>query len=254
MTSVSRFARALVVSLLLLLLVVLSGAAVFYEQPLWIADQILRFRLWEHGVKSHYAEVGGYRIHYLEALPRGGGAGTPLLLIHGLGARAEDWGPLIPGLAAAGFHVYAPDLLGYGRSPRPDVDYSIGLQENLVVQFLQTMHVPRADVGGWSMGGWVAARLALDHPDLIHRLVLYDSAGIYFPARFDATLFIPADEASSISPKCWNPTRGICRPSSPVPRLESCNTMAGSFAAPSTRWSTGATCWTSASPISIAPR
>jgi pimeloyl-ACP methyl ester carboxylesterase len=195
MTSVSRFARALVVSLLLLLLVVLSGAAVFYEQPLWIADQILRFRLWEHGVKSHYAEVGGYRIHYLEALPRGGGAGTPLLLIHGLGARAEDWGPLIPGLAAAGFHVYAPDLLGYGRSPRPDVDYSIGLQENLVVQFLQTMHVPRADVGGWSMGGWVAARLALDHPDLVHRLVLYDSAGIYFPARFDATLFIPADEA-----------------------------------------------------------
>jgi pimeloyl-ACP methyl ester carboxylesterase len=64
-----------------------------------------------------------------------------------------------------------------------------------VVQFMQTMQVANADVGGWSMGGWIAAKLALDHPDLVNRLVLYDSAGIYFPPTFDASLFIPADEA-----------------------------------------------------------
>ncbi|HEX4649879.1 MAG TPA: alpha/beta fold hydrolase [Granulicella sp.] len=196
MKTVSRFALLLKLSLLFLLVVAISCGAVFYLRPLWVADQMVRLRLWDHGVKSHYAEVGGYRVHYLEALPRGGGAGTPLVLIHGLGARAEDWGPMIPGLAAAGFHVYAPDLLGYGRSPRPNVDYSIRLEEGLVVEFMQKMHLATADVGGWSMGGWVAAKLALDHPERVQRLVLYDSAGIYFPATFDASLFIPGDEAA----------------------------------------------------------
>jgi len=43
------------------------------------------------------------------------------------------------------------------------------------------------------MGGWVAARLTLDHPELVDRLVLYDSAGIYFPATFEASLFTPSD-------------------------------------------------------------
>jgi pimeloyl-ACP methyl ester carboxylesterase len=195
MKTATRLVRQATFALLLLLAVALACGAVFYLQPLWVVDRIIRVRLWDHGVESHYAEVGGYRVHYFEALPQGGGAGIPMLLIHGLGARGEDWAPLIPGLAAAGFHVYAPDLLGYGRSPRPDVSYSIPLEEKFVVQFLQAMHVSHADVGGWSMGGWVAATLALDHPELVERLVLYDSAGIYFPATFGASLFIPSDAA-----------------------------------------------------------
>jgi pimeloyl-ACP methyl ester carboxylesterase len=193
MKTVSRFTRLLVRSLLVLLVVVILCGALFYVQPLWVADQLIRLRLWEHGVRSHSVAVDGYRVHYLEALPQGGEVGTPLVLVHGLGSRSEDWGPLIPGLAAAGFHVYVPDLLGYGRSARPNVDYSISLEEKLVVDFMHTLHVPNADVGGWSMGGWVAAKLALDHPELVRRLVLYDSAGIYFPARFDASLFVPTD-------------------------------------------------------------
>jgi pimeloyl-ACP methyl ester carboxylesterase len=194
----SRFVRRLLIALCLVLVLAIVSGTVFYLQPLWIADQFLRVRLWDHDIQSRYAQVGGYRIHYLEALPQGGGAGTPLVLLHGLGSRGADWIPLIPGLAAAGFHVYAPDLLGYGNSPQPDVDYSIALEESLVLQFLEAMHLSRADVGGWSMGGWVAARLALDHPERVQRLVLYDSAGIYFPATFDASLFIPADAAGLI--------------------------------------------------------
>ena len=46
------------------------------------------------------------------------------------------------------------------------------------------------------MGGWVAMKLALDHPELVDRLVVYDSAGIYFPPTFDANLFVPADAAA----------------------------------------------------------
>jgi pimeloyl-ACP methyl ester carboxylesterase len=115
--------------------------------------------------------------------------------VHGLGARGEDWAAMIPALAAKGFHVYVPDLLGYGRSQKPDVSYSISLQEQTVVQFMQVMHVPRADVGGWSMGGWVVMKLALDHPEMVDRLIVYDSAGVYFPATFGPELFTPRDPA-----------------------------------------------------------
>jgi pimeloyl-ACP methyl ester carboxylesterase len=102
---------------------------------------------------------------------------------------------MMPALAAQGFHVYAPDLLGYGRSPRPDVSYSISMEEAVVVEFMRAMHLARPDVGGWSMGGWIAMKLALDHPEMVDRLMVYDSAGIYFPATFEADLFTPHDTA-----------------------------------------------------------
>ena len=177
----------------LLLLICVAAGLVVYCFPLQMADQSLHFDLWRAGVHSKYVDAGGYRMHYLEAIPAGGGEGTPLLLIHGLGARAEDWAPLIPALAAKGFHVYALDLLGYGRSAHPDVSYSISMEEASVVQFMQAVHLTRADVGGWSMGGWIAMKLALDHPEIVDRLAIYDSAGIYFPASFDVDLFTPAD-------------------------------------------------------------
>jgi pimeloyl-ACP methyl ester carboxylesterase len=177
----------------LLVVVLVAAGLIFYRYPLWVVDQQIRFHLWREGVKSEYVEAGGYRLHYFEASPGNGGGGMPLVLVHGLGARGEDWAAMIPALAAQGFHVYAPDLLGHGRSPKPDVDYSISLEEQTVAQFMQAVHVPRADVGGWSMGGWVVMKLALDHPEMVDRLVIYDSAGVYFPATWEPELFTPAD-------------------------------------------------------------
>jgi pimeloyl-ACP methyl ester carboxylesterase len=178
-----------------LVLIVAAAGLLFYKRPLWVADKQLRFHLWRAGVKSEYVDAGGYRLHYFEASPADGSGGTPLVLVHGLGARGENWSEMMPALAASGFHVYVPDLLGYGRSQKPNVDYSISLEEQTVAQFMQAVHVPRADVGGWSMGGWVAMKLTLDHPEMVDRLVIYDSAGIYFPATFGPELFMPTDVA-----------------------------------------------------------
>ncbi len=173
-----------------------AGLTVFL-QPLWINDQTVRFHLWQQHVKSHYVEVDGYRIHYFEAEPAtrliDAEGDRPLVLVHGLGSRGEDWSPMIPTLASQGFHVYALDLLGYGRSAKPDVDYSIRTQEKLLADFMQALQLQHADVGGWSMGGWVALKLTLDRPDLVDRLVVYDAAGVYFPPTFDASLFTPTD-------------------------------------------------------------
>jgi pimeloyl-ACP methyl ester carboxylesterase len=178
----------------ILFVVAVIGGLVFYFDPLWVADQDLRFRLWHKGVKSEYVEAGGYRLHYFEASPKDGSAGTPLLLVHGLGARGEDWAGMIPEMVAKGFHVYVPDLPGYGRSSRPsDANYSISMEEAAVVAFMQAMHLTHADVGGWSMGGWISLKLTLDHPELVDRLVVYDSAGVYFPATWQPDLFVPTD-------------------------------------------------------------
>lgn len=172
------------------------AAALLYQNPFWLIDRGVHVYLRTHGVQDHYVQVDGNRLHYLEAEPATGGAERSILLIHGLGARASDWAPLIPPLSRAGYHVYALDLLGYGVSPKPaDGDYSLSGEERVVVGFMQAVHLRQADVAGWSMGGWLGMLLALDHPAQVRRLLLFDSAGLYFDPDFDSSLFNPSDRA-----------------------------------------------------------
>ena len=182
-----------------LLLLGLISAAVFYFNPLWVHDQQIRYRLWHSNVRSKTISVDSHRLHYFEALPPDGSPGTPLVLIHGLGSRGEDWSPMIPALAAAGFHVYVPDLLGYGRSSKPDLEYSVPIEEVVVVDFMRALDLTHADLDGWSMGGWIAATIALDHPAMVDRLVLDDSAGLTYQPSFPRTAFVPTDAATLAS-------------------------------------------------------
>jgi pimeloyl-ACP methyl ester carboxylesterase len=148
-------------------------------------------------VQSNYVMTPEGRVHYYEAESRIPGGGIPLVLIHGLADRDESWAPMLERLKKAGFHVYAPDLLGYGRSPKPaDSDYSISTQEQFVVDFIQSLGLQKADVGGWSMGGWIALKLALDHPGMVDRVVVYDSAGIRQQVVGGPQIFHPTDEVS----------------------------------------------------------
>ncbi len=186
----------LTASLIVLGLVLCAVGYVAYN-PFWLIDHSVDTYLRTHGVEHAHVTVDGYRIHYLEAKPKSGSPERPLVLIHGLGARATDWAPLMPGLAEAGYHVYALDLLGYGSSPKPkDGDFSLRGEERIVNGFIHALNLSQQpDVAGWSMGGWVAMLTALDHPDIVRRLVLYDSAGLYFRVDFPLTLFSPTDRA-----------------------------------------------------------
>ncbi len=69
-----------------------------------------------HGFQSATAEVGGVRLHYWLG---GDPAGPPVLLWHGFLASAYVWRKVMPGLAAAGCAVLAPDMRGYGDSDKP---------------------------------------------------------------------------------------------------------------------------------------
>ena len=161
-------------------------------RPLEVLLAVLQVKLGMDGIHSRYANVGGYRIHYFE-----GGSGQPILLIHGLGSRAEDWADLMPQLVHGGRHVYAIDLLGYGRSARPrDAAYSIPQEAGIVEKFMAAENLGQTDLGGWSMGGWVAMRVALDEPERVRRLAIYDSAGLRFDLPFKASLFWPDNPAA----------------------------------------------------------
>jgi pimeloyl-ACP methyl ester carboxylesterase len=167
-----------------------------YLRPIELSQLITRSRLWAEGERSHNVKVEGYKIHYREM---GQSNSKPLLLVHGLGGSSLDWAPVMRKYADAGYHVYAPDLLGYGKSQTPDVSYSIEEQTQIVHQFLQAMNIPQADVIGWSMGGWIALRLTLEYPTEVRRLVVNDSAGLYFQAGYPAEtltqVFAPETEA-----------------------------------------------------------
>ena len=168
----------------------------FYLQPLWVLQQSTHFGLFLDRVQSNYVMTPEGRVHYYEAESDVPGGGVPLVLVHGLGDRAEAWAPMIKRFKAEGFHVYALDLLGYGRSPKPaDSDYSIATQEQFVVDFLHALGLQKTDIGGWSMGGWITLKLALDHPEMVDRVVVYDAAGLRYDTRFPQTVFHPTDAA-----------------------------------------------------------
>jgi pimeloyl-ACP methyl ester carboxylesterase len=170
-----------------LLLLTLGFGILAWREPLWLVDRRIDAGLRFHGVQSQYVSVHGYRMHYLV-----GGSGRPLVLVHGLGSRGADWAKLIPQLIDGGHRVYAVDLLGYGLSSQPrDAAYSIAEQASMVEGFLDSEQLQQVDLAGWSMGGWIAMRVALQQPQRIRRLVLLDSAGLRFKLSFDPALFQP---------------------------------------------------------------
>ncbi len=170
--------------------VLLALAATIYFRPLATFAFVQHVLLLARGFRGHDVVVGHWRIHYIE-----GGEGAPLVAIHGLGTDAESGALIFPTLAKS-HHILAPDLLGYGHSDRPkDADYSIAMESEVVRGFMDAMHVDKADVLGVSMGGWVALKLAADHPERVRRLVLVGSAGFAFESQLSESSFSPATVA-----------------------------------------------------------
>src|ERR1700680_1873819 len=120
-------------------------------------------------------EIGGDEISYLES-----GTGAPLLLIHGLGHSSTAWLRSIPRLEER-YHVFAPDLPGYGQSAAPDVRYDPTFFGRFVIGFVSALGLDRVDAAGNSVGGLALLLAALERPHAIRRLVLADPLGFTKP-------------------------------------------------------------------------
>jgi pimeloyl-ACP methyl ester carboxylesterase len=169
-------------------LIVAAGIG-FLLRPVSYFDGAMYLRESFSGVRSRAVEVHGFRVHYLEEGPE---SGKPVVLIHGLGGRAEDWRNLAPYLARAGFRVYMPDLIGYGRSElSANFSYSVQDEAEIVIGFLDALGLKQVDLGGWSMGGWIVQLVAAEAPERVARLMLFDSAGLHVVPDWDTRLFTP---------------------------------------------------------------
>ncbi|MGH9591308.1 MAG: alpha/beta fold hydrolase [Terracidiphilus sp.] len=205
----SRRKTALAISGIALLAAATTG---ILEWPVTVYDGFTGAYIWIRGFRRRWIVVNGYRLHYLVGGPA---SGLPIVLLHGLGGRAENWRTLAPHFAKAGYRVYIPDLLGYGRSPMPEqFSYSMRDEADLMVAFIHAVGYSVVDLGGWSMGGWVAQLIAGKAPELVRHLMLFDSAGLHVRPKWDPEVFIPC------SPEQLEFLQAIMEPHPrPIPRF-----------------------------------
>jgi pimeloyl-ACP methyl ester carboxylesterase len=114
-------------------------------------------------------------MHAIEA--RAPGTGPPIVMLHGVGSRASDLGPLLHRLREDAPHVVAPDLPGHGRSDRPPGGMDPTVLQDAVFDLLDAVVPAGAVVFGNSLGGLVAVRYALHRPQRVRALVLASPAG-----------------------------------------------------------------------------
>ncbi|MGD9904196.1 MAG: alpha/beta fold hydrolase, partial [Vicinamibacterales bacterium] len=153
------------------------------------------------GIRSRIvAGVNGIPMHVLDA-----GFETPgrpgLLLVHGFPELAYSWRKVMLPLAAAGYHVFAPDQRGYGRSGGTDVRYDDDLAPFSTLNRVRDMlaltaalgHRSLAAVVGHDFGSPVAAWCALTRPDVFQRVVMMS-------APFGGSARLPFDTANAPAP------------------------------------------------------
>ena len=105
------------------------------------------------------------------------GQGQPLVLIHGFGASIGHWRKNIPVLAEAGYRVFAIDLLGFGKSDKPALDYALNVWADLLAAFWsEHIQTPAVFVGN-SIGGLLALMIMASHPEIVSGGVLLNCAG-----------------------------------------------------------------------------
>ncbi|MDJ0726148.1 MAG: alpha/beta fold hydrolase [Prochloraceae cyanobacterium] len=105
------------------------------------------------------------------------GEGQPIVLIHGFGASIGHWRKNIPVLAENGYRVYALDLLGFGESDQPAIDYTLELWQELIKDFWAAhINQPAVFVGN-SIGGLLSLMVNVNHSEIAKGGVLINCAG-----------------------------------------------------------------------------
>jgi pimeloyl-ACP methyl ester carboxylesterase len=133
--------------------------------------------------QSGLASVNGIKLWYEIR-----GSGRPLVLLHGGFGSVEMFGSNL-GALAAGRQVISVDLQGHGRSPVPDRPMRFETMADDIAALIRELGIVRADVVGFSLGGGVALRTAIQHPDVVDRIVLVSTP-------FRSTGWLPEQRAA----------------------------------------------------------
>jgi len=112
-------------------------------------------------------------IRYIDA-----GRGPPVVFLHGLGASMYTWRKNLGAVAAAGFRVIAFDNRGFGLSDKPPAPYDNAAYARLAIALMDSLGLSNAVLVGHSMGGAIAAEVAIEYPQRVRGLILVGSAGL----------------------------------------------------------------------------
>jgi len=124
-------------------------------------------------VQENFIKVGENTIRYLES----GHSKKTLVLVHGLGASAERWSKVIP-IFAKNYHVIVPDLIGFGYSDKPLVDYTPDFFSGFLDVFFGTLNIKCPNIVGSSLGGQITAEYASTNSRNVEKLILVSPAGM----------------------------------------------------------------------------
>ncbi|MGI6707140.1 MAG: alpha/beta fold hydrolase [Clostridia bacterium] len=119
-----------------------------------------------------YIDVKGFQIHYYEE-----GQGEPLILVHGRGQSMDCWHENVHELAEH-FRVILVDMIGWGYSDKPGLEYSIRDYGEFLGAFLDALGIQKTHIGGFAEGGVYVLDFMIRHPERVEKAVLISPGGI----------------------------------------------------------------------------
>ncbi len=118
------------------------------------------------------------RMAYMDVAASGAANGRSVILLHGMNFFGETWASTIEILRKEGFRVIAIDQIGYGRSSKPILHYTISTHAMNTKRLLDHLGIKQTDIVTHSMGGMVASRFASLYPDAVGNLAMINQIGL----------------------------------------------------------------------------
>ena len=119
-----------------------------------------------------WVDAGGIRTRSLQA-----GEGPDVVFLHGTSGHLEAFTRNIRAHVEAGYRCHAIDMLGHGYTDKPDYDYEIPRYVDHLCDYLDACDIAQAHLAGESLGGWVSAAFAAEHPQRVRSLQLIAAGG-----------------------------------------------------------------------------
>jgi pimeloyl-ACP methyl ester carboxylesterase len=133
-------------------------------------------------INEHKLEIDSHRVHYLMA-----GSGQPVVFVHGGASDARDWIESMQALAPD-YTLYAPDVIGFGKSERKEDGYYLSDFSDFLLSFIDSLQIAKPVIVGHSFGARICLDAAIKNHEKISKLILIDASGLGKVSKFGTNL------------------------------------------------------------------
>ncbi|MES2612486.1 MAG: alpha/beta fold hydrolase [Pseudomonadota bacterium] len=146
----------------------LATTALYYGTPALFKQPLLQLNRQLSGLSAQTIRIAGHEVHYLDSgAASPGNDALPIILLHGIFAEKDHWADFARPITAT-HRVIAPDLPGFGQSTRDEaLPYDYAAHTRRLRELMDAWGIDRAHLAGNSMGGTIAALLAMEHPERV---------------------------------------------------------------------------------------